>query len=621
MRARFFIFVFAFAIIFAGTAFAWMSSQGAECKQSCQDDYNTGVTNAQALADARQFYSGDTSSNCGNLRESRAGARSSCIDNLRGIPDGGPGYPGTQGCLSGCNDDACTAGCDAQFQTCCLAAAKDSYQIWYDECVAGCPAEQTDLCAVRDIPCPTLVCENRMLKWDGQCDHATGQCTFGSNKECYYGCNAGADDCNPEPEINTPPPTQGCTNSCSPYEDQMSDCSCVRKTCATQCPAEDTQAPYPDCSCEPANKCANKVCPNYCAQSLAKNGQKNDYDIAKNTGDCDPATGECVDYAEEECSAGCAMTTASIPEAYCIEDCDNGKDDDYKNGADCEDKPACANSPYCSCQLVEQNYGSSGGSTLKIIVAGYRFAPRSFDTTFKERDAQIIADAKEVGTALGINEPFREMNFEIYATRMPMEAASAGRSDILAKCSKESKISGDLTISINYIDGLDPNSYKFSDHVDMYMATTPRKDFQATMIHELGHAFAGLWDEYNISTLNLGSVDETRAYVRDQITSRRNCAVFTHVEGLSISELEQCQSYFNQFNGVSYRCYKGCSWEQYWRPSEKSVMLYPDETPDFNEISKSIVRDMIKQWTQPAATPISIPIPKGSTGKRPEPYK
>jgi len=126
-----------------------------------------------------------------------------------------------------------------------------------------------------------------------------------------------------------------------------------------------------ECTCEPVavDKCANVDCPNYCATSVGKNGQPNDYDVAKNVGDCDPATGECVNYEEDVCTAGCAMTTAAIPEAYCKEDCDNNADDDHNGLADCKD-PACATSPYCTCQSVDQNTGSSGGKKLNIIVCG-----------------------------------------------------------------------------------------------------------------------------------------------------------------------------------------------------------------------------------------------------------
>ncbi len=379
------------------------------------------------------------------------------------------------------------------------------------------------------------------------------------------------------------------------YDTTKKKCQCVsgyvarggfcvvdeKKTCDNSCGFGVEQKPYPDCSCveqKPADLCKDVKCYGFCETP------KNDYHTANHNGVCNPQTGIC-EYQQTKCSVGCS-TTPDGKDTYCNEDCDNGLDDDRNGYADCADN-ACKTSLYCSCKSVGMHSGTMGGRTLKFVVGSYNFKQANFYYTYLDRDLEAEADAKIIYNSLSSTVPFSESNVEVYVTRLPSYTLGPWRSDLIAKCKD---VGADVTIFVDQNTFKTSNSRAFSMNADMYKSSIPKQDFGATVMHEIGHGFGGLWDEYTIAeeiNLPVG----TLAVIRDTIySSAANCA--------ATSVKTDCDQYFSKF-GIPYQCVKGCSAGAWYRSSDESIMRYPDKSSEFNLISQSLIRNRITSLVNP----------------------
>jgi len=401
-------------------------------------------------------------------------------------------------------------------------------------CVCYCPAvgiSEKEPEATQDkcagVSCLSS-CAGSTHKYDGKCDPVTGKCGY-SSEYCEHGCDPS-------------------TGACASAEKDL---------------------------------CADVDCPDKCESP------NNDFAAAVSRGGCDRNTGECVYGERKKCTVGCSMKDEK---ALCNEDCDNGIDDDGDGLADCGDSD-CKESLYCSCRQIGKTAGSIGGRPLVILLGGYSFPGTTLFYNYKSRDSDVEQDAIRITNALKSTAPFNEMSFELYATRLS-EGIFSGpwKSDLLSKCAGNG---GDFTLFINYKDSKSlSNSRAFSMSATVYrgQGTPSAEDLENTVLHEMGHGFAGLWDEYTIAE-GIGLPAGMLAVIRDAgFSSRSNCAI--------ASDIATCQQYFSKF-GVSYDCVKGCSAGAWYRPSQESLMNDVYSSSQFNEVSKKIIRDRINAFAHP----------------------
>ena len=295
-----------------------LAAFASECTDQCQSEDNVDqkVAEAQATADAKGFYVGQTDTNCGNsILRARAGEPDTCIVNLNS-------------CNGQCGDDACYGSCNDAFQTCCVQNVRETWQTYLDECLAACGPEQ-DKC--QGVTCFDK-CENSKEYRSGSCDPNTGQCTWATQNPCQYGCNG--DFCAEAPE-QPQAQQKGCTVS---TDEMFSYCKayCQSKTpddCSVTAASSETPGVLYSCMCmcgqspdytypsysnidctgsapkrmaqnQPQDRCANVQCDDKCAGTTLETD-----------GNCDPDTGRCT-YTETPCGdVGCNATSLTCNEA------------------------------------------------------------------------------------------------------------------------------------------------------------------------------------------------------------------------------------------------------------------------------------------------------------------
>ena len=470
----------------------------------------------------------------------------------------------------------CTSGCNANYQ-----CGYDNDQSCYtnrDACVAGCDQYKT--------PEPSTPQPTSQETLDGQChlvygpDTAWNQNVLGGSGACV---------CATDGKTIVPSSMDEIPEVKASYFENTA--------CYVWCPQEcDVQNPSSACKCEkPAatDLCQGVQCPAYCDAPHNALGVASDFAKAYSTGSCNKDTGKCEYPEPKSCVAGCTILGPGSPGAkaseissQCVEECDNGIDDDLDGKTDCAD-PLCGPSLYCSCQAVGSSSGNGNYRNLKFVLGGYDYAPSTPSYGWKERDADTLKDAQRVFTKLKSTAPFDKASLSFYVTRMPVGVLGAWRSDLLAKCG-----GGDYTIFVNYLANKTPNTRLYSMNADMYKTSTPDQDFAATIMHEIGHGFAGLWEEYvyadgGIANKILGTFTTGRDFgFNYPLYGSANCAV-TYTE-------QGCKEYFSKI-GVPFTCVQGCSAGAWYRSSEASLMSYVDLGSTYNAVSQKIIQDRLQE--------------------------
>ncbi len=494
--------------------------------------------------------------------------------------------PRSVACARTCSGELCTCGYDW-----C-----ECYCPWSGTRPEEPPPQQIDLCA--GVSCPSL-CSGGTRYYGGECNPSSGDCEYYYDG-CDYGCDGNA--CAAAPEQNPcetffeTHPREMCHEGIHYY-----DCYCDPSTGDAVCSNEGCNGGCDDAGlrCR-QDRCSGTSCQDRCETP------GNDFQSIQRNGACNPNTGECEYRENTVCSVGCSMVGGR---PSCMEDCDNGMDDDGDGLADCADAE-CSTSPYCSCERIGGATGSIGGRPLVILIGGYSFPDTTFFYNYKNRDEDVRSDANRIVSALRSTSPFNEMSFEVYATRLPQGVFTGPwRSDLLSKCSGKG---GDFTLFLNYKDSKSlSNSKLFSMSATVYRGTgTPStQDLELTALHEMGHGFAGLWDEYTIAS-DVGLATGTLAVIRDAGFSKRaNCAI--------APDVASCQQYFSAF-GVSYTCVRGCSAGAWYRPSQESIMNNVYSSSEFNEVSKKIIRDRIRAFSNPPLPRTAASWGNWAHGRNPE---
>jgi|GEM_PF-5417200 len=575
-----------------------------ECYAECQAEYDSAVAAAQAMAAAGKYTESVTYG--GTCPRTSSYGGSGPYANLAKC------VAVQQICIDGGNSD-----CSSVLQSCCLEEAILAWSNTKENCESNCdynfpeeedegpyPGGYDDY--LGDDACPTSCINGKIYKMvyvgDGICEVHD----FSPIETCSNGCipdnpHAG---CRAEAE-----------DLCSDFYERFDKESCYGNTHYYDCYCDpsngEPRCELEDCSdgCDSAGlRCKEDACSGTSCQDRCES-PGNDFERIQRNGACNPTTGECTYTEEIICTAGCSMVGGK---PSCNEDCDNGLDDDLDGLVDCADT-ACSSSLYCTCEKIASSAGPIGGKSMVILIGGYSFPDTTFFYNYKNRDEEVKSDANRIANALRTTSPFNEMNFEIYATRLP-EGVFTGpwRSDLLSKCSSAG---GDFTLFLNYKDSTSLSRSKlYSMSATVYWgAGNPSKEgLELTVLHEMGHGFGGLWDEYTIAE-EIGLGTGTLAVVRDSAFSKRaNCAI--------APDTKSCDAYFSKF-GVSYDCVKGCSAGAWYRPSEESIMNNVYSSSQFNEVSKKILRDRINAFAHPPLPRTFQSWDKWVPGKSPEPLR
>ena len=303
----------------------------------------------------------------------------------------------------------------------------------------------------------------------------------------------------------------------------------------------------------------------YCDQNKLGNGEE-----------------KCI-YEEKPCS------TCLADGSGCMEYCDNAKDDDYNGLEDCKD-PQCAHSFSCACHVQRGAGGvwnkvqkGQPASTTKLNIV---FVGVNYDIEKDaERESAFKADLKEAMQGFGTFEPFSSAlaRIDFYAFRVPaspyayyyMRPKPAG----MAACKTGASAQ---YVVLDRRDSGQPSHAKLCGGIATIYTTRAYGEVTETVMHEFGHSFGCLWDEYVSAAPNavLVPLFEAGYLVHKWRYDATNCAT-------KAADVPGCSSYFEKFN-TSFTCSKGCTSPSWWRPSENSVMvnaLYPY----YNNVSQKII--------------------------------
>jgi len=451
-------------------------------------------------------------------------------------------------------------------------------------CVCFCP--YTDKCGGRQ--CTPAYCENDILQSGGSCSPDDGICYYTAHW-CKFGCDPATAACKEYvPEI--------CTNTCSPSEIQAPypDCNCSPLTCnpgykliKDMCVYQESPTTCPTGYSLVADTCTPVCDPLICTDSCAPSVYDTAFLFKKKC-----VNNECAEEDPITCMVGCKIDP--VLKGQCNEDCDNKVDDDGDNKIDCADSD-CASSLYCKCANIGSSSGSAGGKTLNVIIGGYYFAATNESYNYKNRDEDTLTYANMIKNYMSSNDPIGTMNMNFYVTRFAPNDWVLTKNDLLAKC----KDAADgFTIFVNFYTKGDSFSYMNSMSATIYRAACDRMPNQVEnsycgeeAVHEFGHGFGGLWDEYTVIDQGgfLAALGNTidKAYFS---IHNKNCAV--------VDNEADCKAYFDNF-GVPYKCVPGCSNPGWYRSSDESVMHWDFSSGEYNDVSKVIIHDKIDRYLNP----------------------
>ncbi|VVB73224.1 Uncharacterised protein [uncultured archaeon] len=472
-------------------------------------------------------------------------------------------------------------------------------------CTCFCP--YVDKCI--GVTCKEAYCDGDILEVGSGCSSDSGQCGYASHW-CKFGCDEATAKCKDfVPEI--------CTNTCSPSELQAPypDCNCSPITCNPGYKLIADACVYQE-SCPAGYKLVADTCTPVCdAASCTDSCQDSVYDTSylfkKQCKD-----GECADIGDPKlCYIGCKVEANG--KGNCLEDCDNKIDDNNDGKVDCAD-PQCKDSLYCKCSDMGIHTGSAGGKTLNVIIGGYYYPATNESYNYRNRDQDTQIYANMVKEWFTKTDPISTMNMHFYVTRFAPNDWVLTKNDLLAKCPQASD---GFTTFINFYTKGDSFSYMNSMSATIYRASCDRMPGNTETsycgeeaVHEFGHGFGGLWDEYTVIEQGgfLSALGNTidKAYFS---IHNKNCAVADNEA--------DCKTYFDRFN-VSYKCVQGCSNPLWYRSSDDSVMHWDFSSGEYNEISKAIVRERIDRFFNPdkyitkaVSTLTSVPLTPGGVRK------
>jgi hypothetical protein len=418
-----------------------------------------------------------------------------------------------------------------------------------------------------------------MEKKMGECNPNTGECKYAYETQCYIGCDPDTKGCTKgECEI------KGCPDRCeNGAMKKWGNCSKTTGKCdylkSTPCPL----------GCDPAtNDCKQKTCdemecPDACSQQ--------DNKIISNM------TGMCVTVVDEpacqyrnvlECQPdGCNQTTG-----HCIEACDNGKDDDGDEKMDCAD-PDCAGSISCACykmgtsgsmSIVKEGSPETPSGKLNVIFIGANYGPNAGGDklTEKDRNAEFVYHVNKAIEGFKQADPFSSnlANINFYATKSDDPAyhpVSVG----LNRCNAGAPGGKDQYMILDYTKNFPADGCGEAALCGGLATAYSRGCHYAlreTVLHEFGHSFGCLWDEYSYGT-RANPFNYASYTVHADAYPAANCYAGPQYN----SGAGNCTQYFGLFEDQPL-CWSGCT-SPGWQRSSKYSIMWDGDTYRFMNVS------------------------------------
>jgi len=470
-----------------------------------------------------------------------------------------------QGTGGGSCIDCSGVACMNQYnETICKGHYSEDYKMYFmwmsssdTGCTCYCPyslyLEATGY-ACKGTSCPDR-CNGAYLEAGGVCDIGSGACSYATRTYCDLGCDSTALACVKKADLCS---GKACENVCEGGYTLKRDGKCEPSTgecyydnsvhCEFGCDAESAKKG----ACKEEDKCASVTCKDKCIDA--------DYLGLGDSATCDKYTGGC-DYSnsKKKCAYGCDLQKDECKEP---EICDNQKDDDFDGYTDCED-PDCKDSIDCVCKKMEgtafrtMGYAEKPSSkNLNIIFVG-----TAYDAIYPKadtREARFLANVRTATTALFDTVPFssERPRIAVYSTMVPQKDAKREgviRAIASARCNAPA--------NSQYIIYDPIGSATDCGHADICGNTATvytSCDVATTTLHEFGHSFGCLWDEYTYGSdwnpLNWLSATEFKF-----MYNPRNCYDAASESG--------CKESFNVD-----KCWQGCTAASWYRTSPYSVM-------------------------------------------------
>ncbi|MFA6399937.1 MAG: hypothetical protein WCW44_06265, partial [archaeon] len=188
----------------------------------------------------------------------------------------------------------------------------------------------------------------------------------------------------------------------------------------------------------------------------------------------------------------------------CVEICDNGVNDNLDSRTDCDD-PTCATSPACKClstydgtNWTPLGEGAKPSGQVNIIIVGTGYG----NVTDLERDQKFYDQVSSVITGFNQAEPFASnlSRIRFYATRTNVYSGIQGLRSPQAQGMQKCNASNNAYYIILHGDSSAEGGRAdiCGSTADIYKTLTlTNTKIELYALHEFGHAFGCLWDEYN----------------------------------------------------------------------------------------------------------------------------
>lgn len=220
------------------------------------------------------------------------------------------------------------------------------------------------------------------------------------------------------------------------------------------------------------------------------------------------------------------------------------------------------------CELIEGEYS---GKQINFVFLPYGYSDYN---NFKEDVKELI---KGQDSLLGI-EPFKsnkdKLAFFIVNTTENLECEVGCKNVSTLVCCNNKKVMQEAARCDYDSVVVLIKSNKECGSASYYAKVCADNSYaNLVLIHELGHSFGDLADEYvyadYFGDYSVGEVDEF------------NC------------DKEGC----NKWQNISEGCFKGCTYSNLYRPKEKDSIMY-DLYPEFNTVCNSHIQDLIDKYNE-----------------------
>lgn len=207
------------------------------------------------------------------------------------------------------------------------------------------------------------------------------------------------------------------------------------------------------------------------------------------------------------------------------------------------------------------------------------------------RDNLFINHLSSARRLFSVVEPFQSNSGKInmYATRLKEGETKA---DAMARCGTNGM---DQYIFLDAVSTMDDSYAKICGREAFVYTVTASGDIERIVMHEFGHSFGCLWDEYVYD-------DEPRSWYQFGWKTalywagyKKQQLKFNETNCCTEANSSLCKAYFSKWVNNS-PSYAGCTAPGWFKSSKLSIMQDPWNVNKFNEVSKKILQERLDQY-------------------------